>query len=102
MDGVKFDGGSAESYDLELGSGSFIPGFEEQLVGAKKGEKKDVNVKFPEDYHAEELKGKDALFECTINAVKKKELPALDDEFVKDVSEVDTLAEYKADVKINL
>lgn len=102
VDGVKFDGGSAESYDLELGSGSFIPGFEEQLVGAKKGEKKDVNVKFPEDYHAEELKGKDALFECTINAVKKKELPALDDEFVKDVSEVDTLAEYKADVKNKL
>lgn len=102
VDGVKFDGGSAESYDLELGSGSFIPGFEEQLVGAKKGEKKDVNVKFPEDYHAEELKGKDALFECTINAVKKKELPALDDEFVKDVSEFDTLAEYKADVKNKL
>lgn len=102
VDGVKFDGGSAESYDLELGSGSFIPGFEEQLVGTKKGEKKDVNVKFPEDYHAEELKGKDALFECTINAVKKKELPALDDEFVKDVSEFDTLAEYKADVKNKL
>lgn len=102
VDGVKFDGGSAESYDLELGSGSFIPGFEEQLVGAKKGEKKDVNVKFPEDYHAEELKGKNALFECTINAVKKKELPALDDEFVKDVSEFDTLAEYKADVKNKL
>lgn len=102
VDGVKFDGGSAESYDLELGSGSFIPGFEEQLVGAKKGEKKDVNVKFPEDYHAEELKGKDALFECTINAVKKKELPALDDEFVKDVSEFDTFAEYKADVKNKL
>ena len=102
VDGVKFDGGSAESYDLELGSGSFIPGFEEQLVGAKKGEKKDVNVKFPEDYHAEELKGKNALFECTIIAVKKKELPALDDEFVKDVSEFDTLAEYKADVKNKL
>lgn len=102
VDGVKFDGGSAESYDLELGSGSFIPGFEEQLVGAKKGEKKDVNVKFPEDYHAEELKDKNALFECTINAVKKKELPALDDEFVKDVSEFDTLAEYKADVKNKL
>lgn len=102
VDGVKFDGGSAESYDLELGSGSFIPVFEEQLVGAKKGEKKDVNVKFPEDYHAEELKGKNALFECTINAVKKKELPALDDEFVKDVSEFDTLAEYKADVKNKL
>ena len=102
MDGVKFDGGSAESYDLELGSGSFIPGFEEQLVGVKAGEKKDVKVTFPEDYHADELKGKEAVFECTVNAVKKKELPALDDEFVKEISEFDTLAEYKADVKNKL
>ena len=100
--GVKFDGGSAESYDLELGSGSFIPGFEEQLVGVKAGEKKDVKVTFPEDYHADELKGKEAVFECTVNAVKKKELPALDDEFVKEISEFDTLAEYKADVKNKL
>lgn len=102
VDGVKFDGGSAESYDLELGSGSFIPGFEEQLVGVKAGEKKDVKVTFPEDYHADELKGKEAVFECTVNAVKKKELPALDDEFVKEISEFDTLAEYKADVKNKL
>ena len=99
---MKFDGGSAESYDLELGSGSFIPGFEEQLVGVKAGEKKDVKVTFPEDYHADELKGKEAVFECTVNAVKKKELPALDDEFVKEISEFDTLAEYKADVKNKL
>ena len=102
VDGVKFDGGSAESYDLELGSSSFIPGFEEQLVGVKAGEKKDVKVTFPEDYHADELKGKEAVFECTVNAVKKKELPALDDEFVKEISEFDTLAEYKADVKNKL
>ena len=102
VDGVKFDGGSAESYDLELGSGSFIPGFEEQLVGVKAGEKKDVKVTFPEDYHADELKGKEAVFECTVNAVKKKELPALDDEFAKEISEFDTLAEYKADVKNKL
>ena len=102
VDGVKFDGGSAEGYDLTLGSGSFIPGFEDQLVGTKKGEKKDVKVTFPEDYHAEELKGKEAVFECTVNAVKKKELPALDDDFAKEISEFDTLAEYKADVKNKL
>ena len=102
MDGVKFDGGSAEGYDLTLGSGSFIPGFEDQLIGAKKGDKKDVKVTFPEDYHAEELKGKEAVFECTVNAVKKKELPALDDDFAKEISEFDTLAEYKADVKNKL
>ena len=102
VDGVKFDGGSAEGYDLTLGSGSFIPGFEDQLIGTKKGEKKDVKVTFPEDYHAEELKGKEAVFECTVNAVKKKELPALDDDFAKEISEFDTLAEYKADVKNKL
>ena len=102
VDGVKFDGGSAEGYDLTLGSGSFIPGFEDQLIGAKKGDKKDVKVTFPEDYHAEELKGKEAVFECTVNAVKKKELPALDDDFAKEISEFDTLAEYKADVKNKL
>lgn len=102
VDGVKFDGGSAEGYDLTLGSGSFIPGFEEQLVGAKKGDKVDVKVTFPEDYHAAELKGKEAVFECTVNAVKKKELPALDDDFAKEISEFDTLAEYKADVKARL
>ena len=102
VDGVKFDGGSAEGYDLELGSGSFIPGFEEQLVGVKKGDKKDVKVTFPEDYHAKELQGKEAVFECTVNAVKQKELPKLDDDFAKEISEFDTLAEYKADVKNKL
>ena len=102
VDGVKFDGGSAQDYDLILGSGSFIPGFEDQLVGAKKGDKVDVKVTFPEDYHAAELKGKEALFECTVNAVKRKELPALDDDFAKEISEFDTLAEYKEDVKNKL
>lgn len=102
VDGVKFDGGSAQDYDLTLGSGSFIPGFEDQLVGAKKGDKVDVKVTFPEDYHATELKGKEALFECTVNAVKRKELPALDDDFAKEISEFDTLAEYKEDVKNKL
>ena len=102
VDGVKFDGGSAQDYDLTLGSGSFIPGFEDQLVGARKGDKVDVKVTFPEDYHAAELKGKEALFECTVNAVKRKELPALDDDFAKEISEFDTLAEYKEDVKNKL
>ena len=102
VDGVKFDGGSATGYDLELGSGSFIPGFEDQLVGVKAGDTKDVKVTFPEDYHAEELKGKEAVFECKVNAVKKKELPALDDDFAKEISEFDTLAEYKEDVKNKL
>lgn len=102
VDGVKFDGGSAQDYDLTLGSGSFIPGFEDQLVGAKKGDNVDVKVTFPEDYHAAELKGKEALFECTVNAVKRKELPALDDDFAKEISEFDTLAEYKEDVKNKL
>lgn len=102
VDGKKFEGGTAEHYELELGSGQFIPGFEEQLVGVKAGDKKDVKVTFPEDYQAEELKGKEAVFECTIHSVKVKELPALDDEFVKDVSEFDTLDEYKADIKTKL
>ena len=102
VDGVKFDGGSAEAYDLTLGSGSFIPGFEDQLVGVSKGDKKDGKVTFPEDYHAAELKGKEAVFECTVNAVKEKQLPALDDDFAKEISEFDTLAEYKADVKNKL
>ena len=99
VDGVKFEGGAAEHYELELGSGQFIPGFEEQLVGVKAGDNKAVNVKFPEEYHAENLKGQDAVFECTVHAVKVKELPALDDDFAKDVSEFDTLAEYKNDIK---
>lgn len=96
VDGVEFDGGKAENFNLELGSGSFIPGFEDQLVGHKAGEEVKVEVKFPEEYHAEELAGKDAVFEVKINEVKRKELPELDDEFAKDVDEeVSTLAELK-------
>ena len=102
VDGVAFEGGTAADYDLELGSGTFIPGFEDQLVGVKAGEEKDVVVTFPEDYGATELQGKEAVFACKINAVKKEELPALDDEFAKDVSECDTLADYKAEVKARL
>lgn len=101
VNGEKFEGGSAENYDLELGSNTFIR-FEEQLVGVKAGEVRNVNVTFPENYQAEQLAGKEAVFECTVKAVKVKELPAIDDEFVKDVSEFNTLAEYKADVKANL
>lgn len=102
VDGVEFEGGKAENYDLELGSNTFIPGFEDQLVGVKAGESKDVKVTFPENYQAENLAGKEAVFACTIKAVKVKELPAIDDEFVKEISEFDTLAEYKADVKAQL
>ncbi len=101
-DGVAFDGGSAEGYELELGSNSFIPGFEEQLIGIKAGESRDVKVTFPDDYHAENLKGKEAVFECKCHAVKVKELPAFDDDFVKDVSEMDTVDEYKKDVREKL
>ena len=102
VDGVPFDGGKAEGHKLEIGSGSFIPGFEEQLIGHKAGEAFDINVKFPEDYHAEELKGKEAVFAIMLHKIEKKELPALDDEFVKDVSEFDTLDEYRADIKANI
>ena len=102
VDGVPFDGGTAQGYDLELGSGTFIPGFEEQLVGTKAGDEKDVKVTFPENYHAENLKGKEAVFACKVNKVSTKELPELDDEFAKSVSEFDTLAEYKASVKKTL
>lgn len=102
VDGEKFDGGSAQDYDLELGSNTFIPGFEEQLVGVKAGDVKDVKVTFPENYQAENLAGKEAVFACTVKAVKVKELPKVDDEFVKEISEFDTLAEYKADVKAQL
>lgn len=102
VDGVKFDGGSAEDYDLELGSGTFIPGFEEQLVGVKAGDQKDVVVTFPKDYQAENLAGKEAVFACTVKSVKVKDLPAIDDEFAKEISEFDTLEEYKADVKAKL
>jgi trigger factor len=98
VDGVAFEGGKGESYSLELGSGSFIPGFEEQLVGKNAGDDVDVNVTFPEEYHAEELKGKEAVFKCKIHELKSKELPALDDEFAKDVSEFDTLDELKKSI----
>lgn len=98
-DGVAFDGGKGESYSLELGSGSFIPGFEDQIVGHSAGDEFDVNVTFPEDYHSEDLKGKAATFKCKLHELKVKELPAIDDEFAKDVSEFDTLDEYKADLK---
>ena len=99
VDGVPFDGGKGENYDLVLGSGSFIPGFEPQLVGKKAGEDVAVEVTFPEDYHAEDLKGKAAVFACHVNEVKEIEAPALDDEFAKDVSEFDTLADLKKDIK---
>ena len=102
VDGVPFDGGKAENYDLTVGSGSFIPGFEDQLVGAKIGEEVDVKVTFPEDYHAEDLKGKEAVFKCTVHEIKAKELPEIDDEFAAEVSEFDTLEEYKADVKAKI
>ena len=98
VDGVAFEGGKGENYPLELGSGSFIPGFEEQVVGHKSEEEFDVNVTFPEEY-AEELAGKDAVFKCKIHEIKSKELPELDDDFAKDVSEFDTLDELKADLK---
>ena len=102
VDGVAFDGGKGENYPLTIGSGAFIPGFEEQLVGAEIGKEVEVNVTFPEDYQAEELKGKASVFKCTIKEIKEKELPALDDEFASEVSEFDTLEEYKKDVKETL
>lgn len=102
QDGVEFEGGSGKDQELELGSGSFIPGFEEQLVGAKAGETREVKVTFPENYGAEKLAGKEAVFTCDVKAVKRKDLPALDDEFAKDISEFSTFEEYKADVKATL
>ena len=102
VDGVAFEGGKGENYPLTIGSGAFIPGFEEQLVGAEIGKEIEVNVTFPEDYQAEDLKGKAAVFKCTVREIKEKELPEIDDEFASEVSEFDTLAEYKADVKKNL
>lgn len=98
-DGVPFEGGKAENYNLAIGSGNFIPGFEEQIVGHKTGEEFTITVKFPEDYQAEELKGADAEFKINLHEIKRKELPELDDEFVKDVSEKETLDEYKEEVK---
>ena len=99
VDGVAFEGGKGTDYPLTIGSNSFIPGFEDQLVGAELNKEVEVNVTFPEDYHANDLAGKAAVFKCTVKAIKVKELPELDDEFAKDVSEFDTLAEYKADVE---
>lgn len=99
VDGEQFEGGKAEDYSLKLGSGQFIPGFEEQIVGKKPEEEFDVNVTFPEDYHAEELKGKEAVFKCKLHEIKTRVLPEVDDEFVKDVSEFETLDELKEDLK---
>lgn len=102
VDGEAFAGGKGENYPLAIGSGSFIPGFEEQLIGTQTGAEVEVNVTFPEEYQAEELAGKPAVFKCKINKIEKKELPELDDDFAKDVSEFDTLDEYKADIRANL
>ena len=99
VDGEAFEGGKAEGYNLSLGSGNFIPGFEEQIVGHKTGEEFSINVKFPDDYQAEELKGKDAEFKITLHEIKTKELPEVDDEFVQDVSDKETLEEYKEELK---
>lgn len=102
VDGVAFEGGKGENYPLTIGSGAFIPGFEEQLIGAEIGKEVEVNVTFPEDYQAEDLRGKAAVFKCSVKEIKEKELPELDDEFASEVSEFETLAEYKEDVKKNL
>ena len=99
VDGVEFEGGKAENHELELGSNTFIPGFEDQVIGMKAEEVKDISVKFPEDYFSKDLAGKDAIFKVTVHEIKQKELPKIDDEFAKDVSEFDTLAELKADLK---
>ena len=101
-DGVAFEGGKGENFDLTIGSGQFIPGFEDQLVGAEIGAEVEVNVTFPEEYHAEDLKGKPAMFKVKVNSIKVKELPELDDEFAKDVSEFDTLEELQKDTKEKL
>ncbi len=102
VDGVEFPGGKAENYSLVVGSNTFIPGFEDQLLGMKIGEEKDVTVTFPEDYNSDELKGKEAVFAVKINEIKEKQLPAIDDEFVKDTTEFDTLEELKSDIKVKL
>ena len=102
VDGVAFEGGKGENYPLTIGSGAFIPGFEEQLIGVNAEEEVEIQVKFPENYHSEELKGKDATFKCTVHEIKVKEIPEIDDEFAAEVSEFDTLEEYKADVKAQI
>ena len=102
VDGVAFEGGKAENFNLTLGSGQFIPGFEDQVVGHNTGDEFDVNVTFPEEYHAEELKGKPAVFKIKLHEIKAKELPDIDDDFIKDISEFDTVEAYRADVKEKL
>lgn len=102
VDGEAFEGGKGEDYPLTIGSGAFIPGFEEQLVGAEVGKEVEVKVTFPEDYQAENLQGKEAVFKCTVKEIKEKELPELDDEFASEVSEFETMAEYREDVKNTL
>ena len=102
VDGVKFAGGTAEAQTLKIGSHTFIPGFEEQMVGMNIGEEKDLEVTFPQEYHAEELAGKKAVFHVKVNGITETQLPALDDDFAKDISEFDTLDEYKADVRAKL
>ena len=102
VDGVAFEGGKGEDYPLTIGSGSFIPGFEEQLIGAKIDKEVEVNVTFPKEYHSEELAGKDATFKCTVHTIKAKELPELDDEFASEVSECETMDAYRAEVKKNI
>ena len=99
VDGVEFEGGKAENHELEIGSNTFIPGFEDQVIGMKVEEEKDINVKFPEEYFSKDLAGKDAVFKVKVHEIKKKELPKLDDEFAKDVSEFDTLEELEASIK---
>ena len=102
VDGEAFEGGKGEDYPLQIGSGSFIPGFEDQLIGAKIGEEREVNVTFPEEYHAENLKGKPATFKCTVRSIKSRELPELNDEFAKKASKFETLAELREDIRKNL
>ena len=102
VDGVAFEGGKGENYPLTIGSGSFIPGFEDQLIGANLEEEKEIRVTFPEEYHAKDLAGKDAVFKCTVHEIKVKELPELDDEFASDVSEFETLDAFKADIKAKI
>lgn len=102
VDGVAFDGGKGENYPLTIGSGAFIPGFEEQLIGVEAEKEIEINVTFPKEYHSEDLAGKAAVFKCTVHEIKAKELPELDDEFAAEVSEFDTLEDYKADIKAKI
>ena len=99
VDGKAFEGGKAENHELEIGSGAFIPGFEEQIIGMKTGEEKEIKVKFPEKYFSEDLAGKEATFKVKVNEIKEKKLPKLDDEFAKDVSEFDTLNDLKTSIR---